>query len=192
MKLLYNPCTFDFFKHPERVGEIGNLEDAISEAFNEVYREEDWCRKKQIKFYRDKNDHPLVLVLRDYFNSPRQLDPENAKCDEAFSEYLFKVSRNANQSLFTKILKFVFLFRESLNYSYKDKVGHGEDKDYSELFNAEDAPDNSNEFVTEFMEADPTMFNFTKEEVIDLTQNMCQWLYDNNFTCSKLSMINPI
>ena len=31
---------------------------------------------------------------------------------------------------------------------------------------------------------------YNKEEAIDLTQNLCQWLYDNNFTCSKLSLIN--
>ena len=33
-------------------------------------------------------------------------------------------------------------------------------------------------------------FGFTKDESIDLTQNLCYWMYDNNFTCSKLSLIN--
>lgn len=190
--MLYNPCTFDFFKHPERIGEMGSLEDAINEAFSEAYKNEEGCKKRNIKYYSNRESHPFIETLRDYFNNPRQLDPENAKCDEAFAEYLYKVSKLANQPVFTKILKFVLLFRESLNSSYKDKVGPGEEKDYSEIFNAEDAPDNSNEFVTEFVELDPLMYNFSKEEIIDFTQNMCQWMYDNNFTCSKLSMINPI
>lgn len=145
-----------------------------------------------MKYYNDRNSHPLVNTIRDYFANPKQLDPETAKCDEAFAEYLYKISSLCNQATFSKFLKFIFLFRESLNHSYRDKVGPGEEKDYSEVFNAEDAPDNSNEFVTEFIEMDPLLYNFCKEEIIDYTQNMCQWMYDNNFTCSKLSMINPI
>ena len=29
----------------------------------------------------------------------------------------------------------------------------------------------------------------SKDECIDLTQNLCFWMYENNFTCSKLSLI---
>lgn len=64
--------------------------------------------------------------------------------------------------------------------------------EYTEENNAEDAPDISNEFVTEYLESDTNMFGFNKEDVIEITQNFCQWLYDNNFTCSKLSLINTV
>ena len=80
------------------------------------------------------------------------------------------------------------MFRECLNQQYYDKV-KGEDKFYSETFNAEDAPDISNEFVTEFLDCDNNVFDISKDEAIDITQNFCQWLYDNNYTCSKLSLI---
>jgi hypothetical protein len=86
-------------------------------------------------------------------------------------------------------LKFITLFRESLNIINGDKV-KGEDRGYSEAFNAEDAPDISNEFVTEFLDTDSNEFSMGKEEAIDFTQNFCQWMYDNNYTCSKLSLIN--
>ena len=65
-------------------------------------------------------------------------------------------------------------------------------EEYTQDNNAEDAPDISNEFVTEFLETDPSFFDFQKDEVIEITQNFCQWLYDNNFTCSKLSLISNI
>ena len=32
--------------------------------------------------------------------------------------------------------------------------------------------------------------NRLDDESIDLTQNLCYWMYENNFTCSKLSLIN--
>ena len=80
----------------------------------------------------------------------------------------------------------MLLFRECLNKVNKINVGGNE---YSEVSNSEDAPEISNEFVTEFMD-DENEFNISKEEVIDLTQNLCQYMYDNNFTCSKLSLIN--
>ena len=39
------------------------------------------------------------------------------------------------------------------------------------------------------LECDKLSFGFRKEESIDLTQNICSWLYDNNFTTLKLSLI---
>jgi len=119
------------------------------------------------------------------YNLPA-LDPENCKCDDVFFEYLVKVSKMCKDEYFYKILKFILLFRECLNYINREKTGNSE---YADISNPEDAPEISNEFVTEFME-DENQFNYNKEEVIDLTQNLCQYMYDNNFTCSKLSLIN--
>ncbi len=100
-------------------------------------------------------------------------------------------------------MTYVVLFRECLNFINNNKDGkqdssNGKIKEenssytteYTEENNAEDAPDISNEFVTDFLESDPFFFNFEREEIIDITQNFCAWLYDNNFTCSKLSLIN--
>ena len=90
---------------------------------------------------------------------------------------------------FIKILKFVTLFRECLNILYNDKVKTTGGL-YSEEFSAEDAPDISNDFVTEFLDTDSNSFEFSKDEAIEITQNFCQWMYDNNYTCSKLSLIS--
>ena len=120
---------------------------------------------------------------------------ENSKCDDVLAFYLFKVARNSKEECFEKVLQFVILFRECLNYMYKDTIVNKTNdsiihKDFSEEFTCEDAPDISNEFILEFLQTDQMIMGYSKEEAIDLTQNLCQWLYDNNFTCSKLSLIN--
>ena len=62
---------------------------------------------------------------------------------------------------------------------------------YTEANDAEDVPDSSNEFITDFInpEEKNNDLGFDKDECIDLTMNLCYWMYENNFTCSKLSLI---
>jgi hypothetical protein len=135
-------------------------------------------------------EHPLIHKMLEAIEAPKSLDGEASKCDEIFADYLTKCSKLCRPEFFGKLLKFVFLFREYLNSMYKDKVKNEEGLEYSECTNAEDAPDISNEFVTEFLDAENLKYGINKEDAIDLTQNFCQWLYDSNFTCSKLSLIN--
>jgi hypothetical protein len=191
IKMLYNPATADFFKHPERMGETSNLMASMTEVFREIYdlKHLDRNKLKKIKHYENLGVHPFFRKIQEMAHSPKVLDGENSKCDEIFADYIIKVSKCARKEFFEKVLKFVVLFRESLNIMNSDKVGN-EEKDYTELYNAEDAPDISNEFVTEFLDTETALFGFQKDEAIDLTQNFCQWLYDNNFTCSKLSLIS--
>jgi hypothetical protein len=166
-----------------------SLKDAMKKVYQDLFKSDEYCRERCIKYVDSMDKYKLFKVINEYFNSPRSLDPEQAVCDEAFSEYLFKVSKATNQDTFTRVLKFVVLYRESMNNSFQERV-MGEDKEYSEIRIAEDAPDNSNEFVTEFLDFEPNMYGFTKDELIDLTMNLAQWLYDANYSCSKLSIIN--
>jgi hypothetical protein len=94
-----------------------------------------------------------------------------------------------NPTYMIRLLIFITLFRECVNIVNKDKIRY-EGKEYSEITNSEDVPEVSNDFITEFLDADTNTFDISKEEAIDLTQNFCHWLYENNFTCSKLSLIS--
>ena len=69
---------------------------------------------------------------------------------------------------------------------------NSENKEYTEVNDAENFPDSANEFITKFLhpKGKETDFGFNKEESIDLTQNLCYWMYENNYTCSKLSLID--
>jgi hypothetical protein len=128
------------------------------------------------------------------------------KCDETFAEYLNDVAKVLNKGCYKQTLKFVFLFRECLNH-YGDRLNKSkqtqgvvppqqenknpEGEDYCLINNAEQAPEVSNEFVTVYLEE--RKVSFEKFDVIELTQNFCNWLYSNGYTCSKLSLIqeNP-
>jgi hypothetical protein len=191
IRLLYNPSTMDYYKHPERMGEVENVIECIMTVFAELYQDDKMRTKlaeKKMRIYDEWTKHPFYLTIVDHFQKGNAMDGENSKCDEVFSEYLLKVSKLAKKEQFNKILKFVTLFRECLNIINSNKCKE-EGKEYSESYNAEDAPDISNEYVTEFLETEAATFDLQKEEAIDLTQNFCQWLYDNNYTCSKLSLV---
>ena len=64
------------------------------------------------------------------------------------------------------------------------------DQEYTAKKEAEDVPDTSNEFINEFLfpEQEESSFGFEKEEAISLIRNLCSWMYENNFTGSKLFM----
>lgn len=56
--------------------------------------------------------------------------------------------------------------------------------------NGEYAPEVCNEFVTLYWEQHKHI-DLTRDDAIDLTRNLCHWLFVNGFTCSKLTIINP-
>jgi hypothetical protein len=60
--------------------------------------------------------------------------------------------------------------------------------EFSYINNAEHAPEICNEFVTVFLQ-DNKETNLQKNESIDLTRNICHWLFAEGYTCSKVSMI---
>ena len=58
--------------------------------------------------------------------------------------------------------------------------------EYWLLNNAENIPDLCNDFVTVFLEE--YSFEISRINAIDMTRNLCSWLYTNGHTGSKLSM----
>jgi hypothetical protein len=195
MKLLYNPATFDYFKHPERTGETNEFFEVTNNAFYSIYFNnklpED--KKSKMKSYNTPQEHPFIYKLMEYLEAPKIVD-ENSHTDDIFSYYIYKVSKYARAEAFQRVLKFIILYREYVNFMYKDRVKNkqyeGQTFDYTEITNPEDIPDISNEFIIDFLDAENELFEYSREEAIDLTQNFCQWLYDNNFTCSKLTLLN--
>lgn len=58
--------------------------------------------------------------------------------------------------------------------------------DYSTINSAEHAPEVCNEFVTIFVQDRPAM-TIEKNLSIDLTRNLCHWLFQETFTTSKVT-----
>lgn len=130
------------------------------------------------------------------------------KVDEIFAYYLFNVAQKVNEGFYVEtMLPYVLLFRECLDEigwqkkaeSENQNAGEGEQKpetsgeqtgNFCEENNAEHAPEICNEFVTVYLENKKNQVSITKPDQIDLTINLCHWLFENHFTCSKLTMIS--
>lgn len=126
--------------------------------------------------------------------------------DEIFALYLQRISQRVNESFYKVVLSYTVLFRECLNELGWGKKFESEgikpeeepewkDRQLKEQFcltnNAEHAPEICNEFVTVFMEQRKnSAIDIQKTDQIDLTINLCHWLFENQFTCSKLTMIS--
>lgn len=62
-------------------------------------------------------------------------------------------------------------------------------QEFSVINNSEHAPEICNEFVTVFLQERSKDIVLSKNESIDLTRNICHWLFTESYTCSKVSMI---
>ena len=199
-KIKFNPINSTYFMKEERNGKTqpDEINNCIDEAFKELYSEEYRNRNQQreMKNYNSVEEHPFLYLFKNDAHDLNQIMKDGGiYTDKVLINYLNKMSQFCNPKFYIKLIKFITLFREHVNLFNRNKVEqkvNGIEKEYTEIFDAEDVPDSSNEFITDFL--DPTGknedFGYSREECIDLTQNLCFWMYDNNFTCSKLSLIH--
>lgn len=162
--------------------------------------------EEYFKLYKDKlysqmdnmTQHPFYLVLCQSFNSENEQSPNNSDdpkystCDEQFAQYLKEVSNKTNKGYYCFIMKFVTLFRECINNVKKGAVDvtkiTNDKSEYSQLYAAENAPDLCNDFIVEFMEPND-YYGLDTNELIEAIQHLCYWLYMNNYTTSRLSLL---
>ena len=112
--------------------------------------------------------------------------------DETFALYLYKISLKTNPVFYKVVLAFVIFFRECLNHIGWTKRIQSDDIDLAKhpeiqqkmkstqfcLANtAEHAPEICNELVTVYMEYKKSIFDIQKHDQIDLTINLCHWLF---------------
>ena len=109
--------------------------------------------------------------------------------DCIFFFYLKEFYKSVNKVYFWFILKFIILFREFINQTRKNFVKNGENKDFTQLYNAEIIPEMFNEFLLDFMES-YDYFGLNKNELIELMQHFCYWLNINRYSQTQLNLIN--
>ena len=193
----FNPIDQTYFYKEERTGRThpNEINDCINTVFSELYSEDNKERNeiRKMKFYTSVEQHPFLNKFKnDDHAINKKMIGENECTDNVLIYYLNKMSKFCNPTYFTKLIKFVTLFREHVNSVNQVNTNNNDiSKEYTETNNAEDVPNSSNEFITDFLglETIEENFGFSKEESIELTQNLCYWMYNNNFTCSKLSLI---
>ena len=112
-------------------------------------------------------------------------------CDEVFYEYLSIFKNKANDKYFTLIMKFIILFRECYDISKNKNVNEENREQVTNKLTPEGLPDLCNEFYGDFLE--PNHFfgindQNDQNEIIDIIQHFCIWLFKNDYTKSKLSL----
>lgn len=105
--------------------------------------------------------------------------------------YLKDFSSKTNNNYFWFINKFIILFREGINLIKKDNVKEeyktATEKVFTQLFSAEGISDSFNDFFLEFMNPNK-YFGLNENELIELAQHFCFWLFQHRYTHSFLSL----
>jgi hypothetical protein len=111
---------------------------------------------------------------------------QETSCDETFCNYLQEVAQKTNKDYFHFIFKFLILFRECINKLRRnaEKPEH----EFTQVQTAETVPDTCNDFIIEFMDPND-YYGLDTNELIDAIQHLCFWLYFNNYTTSRLTLL---
>ncbi len=181
------------------------IKQYITEAF-ELYQSELYTKIKNVE------DYPLYkLVIENWDldkpkikqesylddNNKIQIDALNkvsSPCiDDLFYLYLKECSIQTNKDYFFFMIKFVILFRENINEQKKGKVTNNiiteNSKEFTQLFNGSQIPELCNDFFVEYLDSH-NYFNLEEDELIELVQHFCYWLYKNSFSAAHLSLAN--
>ena len=118
--------------------------------------------------------------------------PKNEKtCDEIFYEYLSIFKNQVNDKYFTFMMKFILLFRECYDVSKNKNIADANKQQVTNRITPEGLPDLCNEFYGDFLEPN-NFFGIDdpdeRNEIIDIIQHFCIWLFKNDYTKSKLSL----
>lgn len=172
---IFNQCKNDLFK------DIENIEKySFYELFIQNWEKENPFPNQESFSATTKNGEPSI-------KSP------SYNLDELFFLYLKEFSTKTNKEYFWFMIKFVVLFRECIN-NLRNLLVKQEDKTekkqlYTQIYNAETVPEICNDFFVEFMEP-YNFFGLYKEELIELIQHFCYWLFSKKYAQSHLTLLD--
>lgn len=180
--------------------------DTVKSNLTNIFRQ---CKNDLFDKIDEVERYPfyeLIINIWDNNNYPTECLTENNKSDNTpssnkinappldiiFVLYMKDLSPKTNIEYFWFINKFIVLFREFINLFKKEQVREEykteKEKDYSQLFSAEGIPESCNDFFIEFMQK-KDYFGLNENELIELAQHFCFWLYTNKYTHSYLTLI---
>jgi hypothetical protein len=156
--------------------------------------------KDQVKntLIKNVNNHPFLIFI---LKNENYTFSNISTCDQIFLKYLDEISNYTNEEYFKFVFKFIVLFRECIN-KYKnielensiiilnEKVPK-EVKEFTQFYDAEQVPELCNEFLTDYLESND-FFGIKDDympEFIPIIQHFCFWLFYNNYTSSRLSLV---
>lgn len=185
-------CKFEnFFKIPKRKAEEGNnlnILQIVESVFNDLYLGP-YATKLFSKPKNFKDNYILDNLVKNEKNPEKPRNQKN--CDEVFYEYLSIFKNKTNEKYFTLILKFILLFREC--YDVSKNIAEDKKEQVTNKQTPEVLPDLCNEFYDEFLENNH-FFGINdqddRKEIVDIIQHFFTWLFKNDYTRSKLSILS--
>ena len=175
------------------------LQKIFNQCKNELFQkvvnvEESSFYKLFIENWDKENDLPIkeCFSAMSKQNEP-SLKVNSYNLDELFFLYLKEFAGKTNKDYFWFMIKFIILFRECINKLRENNVKKEDQSEnnklYTQIYNAETVPEICNDFFVEFMEP-YQFFGLNKEELIELIQHFCYWLYSKQYTQSHLTLLD--
>ena len=180
-----------FFLLPKRMGGNGaeiNIKKVVENAFQFIYK-----GKYKDKLFSKPEKYEDNYILNNLVkNAQLPLKLKNEKCcDEVFYEYLYNFKDKTNEKYFTLLLEFILLFRECYDVSKNKTIKEENKRQVTNISSPEELPDLCNEFYGEFLDEN-NFFGIDNQddinEIVDIIQHFCLWLFKNNYTKSKLAL----
>ena len=180
-----------FFLLPKRMGGNGaeiNIKKVVENVFQFIYK-----GKYKDKLFSKPEKYEDNFILNNLVkNAQLPLKLKNEKCcDEVFYEYLYTFKDKTNEKYFTLLLEFILLFRECYDVSKNKTIKEENKRQVTNISSPEELPDLCNEFYGEFLDEN-NFFGIDNQddinEIVDIIQHFCLWLFKNNYTKSKLAL----
>ena len=165
------------------------MKNVINEVFDFVYKGKYF--DKLFSHPKNYEENPILKNLYENAEIVTKKDQSKKNCNEAFYEYLREFKDKTNEKYFKFLLKFVLLFRECYDISKNKDIKEEEKKSFTDILTPEDLPDICNEFYQEFLESN-NFFDLNeideKNEIVEIIQHFCKWLFQKDYTESILSL----
>lgn len=149
---------------------------------------ENWEKEEKDLFPQEERTCYSAQVRKG--ETPLKINAFNV--DQLFFNYLKEFAKKVNNDYLWFMIKFIVLFRECINLKNKDLVNpeiRSEKKNsFSQIYNAETVPEICNYFFLDFL-LPYNNYGLNKDELIELVQHFCYWLYTNQYTQSHLTLL---
>ena len=164
-----------------------NIENIDKYTFYNLIME-NWEKAEADLFPQEERFCYSVPVRND--ETPTKLNSYNL--DQLFFNYLKDFSKKVNDDYLWFMFKFIVLFRECINLKNKEQIRPENTSDkrqlFTQIYNAETVPEACNYFFLDFL-MPYNNFGLNKDELIELVQHFCYWLYINQYTQSHLTLL---
>ena len=193
-------------KNEEKEVELSKIKDIIIRIFNQSKEQifkgiENIDKYTFYKLIIENWEKPEANLFpeneRFCYNAPARNGESPAKLnsynlDQLFFNYLKEFSKKVNDDYLWFMIKFIVLFRECINLKNKGLI-RPENKTnnrelFTQIYNAETVPEICNYFFLDFL-LPYDNFGLNKDELIELVQHFCYWLYINQYTQSHLTLL---